>query len=45
MSKAEEKKKGKEEPKDQKNDDKKEPQIKLRVFEEDDYFEEFEDGN
>ncbi len=44
MSKAEEKKKGKEEPKDQKNDEK-EPQIKLRVFEEDDYFEEFEDGN
>ena len=47
MSKREEKNKpkGKEESKDKKDkkDDAKE-QIKLRVFEEDDYFEEFEEG-
>ena len=40
MSKKEEKK-GKEE---KKNEEKKKTQIKLRVFEEDDYFEEFEEG-
>ena len=34
----------KEEPKDKKNDENKKAQIQLRVFEEDDYFEEFEEG-
>ncbi len=43
MSKKEEKKD--KEKKDKKNEDKKKAQIKLRVFEEDDYFEEFEEGN
>ena len=43
MSKKEEKKD--KEQKDKKNEDKKKAQIKLRVFEEDDYFEEFEEGN
>ena len=43
MSKTEDKK-GKEGEKDKKVDDKKKAQIKLRVFEEDDYFEEFEEG-
>ena len=43
MSKKEEKKE--KEQKDKKNEDKKKAQIKLRVFEEDDYFEEFEEGN
>ena len=43
MSKSEDKK-GKEGEKDKKVDDKKKAQIKLRVFEEDDYFEEFEEG-
>ena len=42
MSKKEEKKDNKE--KNQKNEEKKKAQIKLRVFEEDDYFEEFEEG-
>ena len=44
MSKKEEKK-DKDESKDKKNEDKKKAQIKLRVFEEDDYFEEFEQDN
>ena len=47
MSKKEEKKeekKDKDQSKDKKNEDKKKTQIKLRVFEEDDYFEEFEEG-
>ena len=44
MSEKQEKK-DKEEQKDKKNEDKKKAQIKLRVFEEDDYFEEFEEGN
>ena len=43
MSEKQEKK-DKEEQKDKKNEDKKKAQIKLRVFEEDDYFEEFEEG-
>ena len=43
MSQKEEKKD--KEQKDKKNEDKKKAQIKLRVFEEDDYFEEFEEGN
>ena len=35
----------KEEPKDKKNnDEQKKAQVQLRVFEEDDYFEEFEEG-
>ena len=53
MSKAPEKNKQKEkensknkkdESKDKKEEEKKKAQIKLRVFEEDDYFEEFEEG-
>ena len=44
MSKKEENK-NKDAQKDKKNEDKKKTQIKLRVFEEDDYFEEFEEGN
>ena len=44
MSKKEEKKE-KDDKKDKKNEDKKKTQVKLRVFEEDDYFEEFEQGN
>ena len=43
MSKKEEKNKLKEKE-DKKDDTKKKEQIKLRVFEEDDYFEEFEEG-
>ena len=44
MNKTEEKDKEKVESKDNKNNDKKQSQIKFRVFEEDDYFEEFEKG-
>ena len=36
--------KDKKDKKDKKDDDKNKEQIKLRVFEEDDYFEEFEEG-
>ncbi len=43
MSKPEEKKKKTEEEKG-KDDKKNKTQIQLRVFEEDDYFEEFEEG-
>ena len=43
MNKKEEKK-DKVEEKDKKNEDKKKALIKLRVFEEDDFFEEFEEG-
>ena len=35
----------KKDEKEQKNEEEKKLQIKLRVFEEDDYFEEFEEGN
>ena len=47
MSKKEENKDNKDNKnnKDKKNEEKKKAQIKLRVFEEDDYFEEFEEGN
>ena len=44
MNKAEGNDKEKVESKDNKNNDKNKSQIKLRVFEEDDYFEEFEEG-
>ena len=44
MNKAERKNKEKVESKENKNNDKKQSQIKLRIFEEDDYFEEFEEG-
>ena len=47
MSKKDEKKDNKDNKNDtdKKNEEKKKAQIKLRVFEEDDYFEEFEEGN
>ena len=45
MNKTEEKNKQKgKEDSDKKPDEKKKAQIQLRVFEEDDYFEEFEEG-
>ena len=47
MSKTEDKKDNKKDNKDSKDkadENKKKAQIKLRVFEEDDYFEEFEEG-
>ena len=49
MSKARDKNKTQEkvdlkDKKDNKEEDKKKSQIQLRVFEEDDYFEEFEEG-
>ena len=50
MSKAQEKnkskddKKDKNDKKDKKDEENKKEQISLRVFEEDDYFEEFEEG-
>ena len=34
----------KDDPKNKGKEEKKKPQIQLRVFEEDDYFEEFEEG-
>ena len=44
MSKIEDKPKDDKTKKDKKKDDKKKAQVKLSVFEEDDYFEEFELG-
>ena len=44
MSKTEDKPKDDKTKKDKKKDDKKKAQVKLSVFEEDDYFEEFELG-
>ena len=44
MEKKEIKKKEEEKNADKGKEDKKKAQVKLRVFEEDDYFEEFEEG-
>ena len=44
MSKTEDKEKDNKVKNDKKKDDKKKTQVKLSVFEEDDYFEEFELG-
>jgi len=45
MDKNEKSKKEEEKKLEKEKEEKKKAQVKLRVFEEDDYFEEFEEGN